>query len=71
MFDPNRTGYISAADLRLSMMNFGEHLTEGEADGLISYADVDRRGKIRYIGTVYNAIRFNNTRYINSTIQNL
>jgi len=50
LFDPNRTGNISAADLRLTLMSRGETMSEQEVNRLIAFADVDRRGEIRYIG---------------------
>ena len=50
VFDPNRTGFVSALELRMALMEMGEQLTEQEADSLISNAEVDRKGNIRYIG---------------------
>ena len=51
VFDPQFSGVVSEAQLRQVMMNYGERLTETDVDDLITLADVDRKGDIRYMGT--------------------
>lgn len=50
VFDPQFTGVISVTELRQVMRNYGERLSDKEVDSLISLADVDRKGEIRYMG---------------------
>ena len=50
VFDPQFTGVVSVTEFRQVMMNYGEKLTEQEVDQLISLAEVDRKGEIRYMG---------------------
>jgi len=50
VFDPQFTGVISVIEFRQVMMNYGERLTEPDVDNLVSMADVDRKGEIRYMG---------------------
>ena len=46
------TGVVSVTQFRQVMMNYGERLSENDVDDLISLADVDRKGDIRYMGDV-------------------
>ncbi|XP_061171967.1 uncharacterized protein LOC133181492 [Saccostrea echinata] len=49
-FDTNRSGYISAGELRTVMTNMGEKMTEEQIDGMISEIDSNRDGKINFDG---------------------
>lgn len=49
-FDANRSGYISAQELRNVMINMGQNMTEEEIDGMISEIDSDGDGKINFEG---------------------
>ncbi|KAI0748708.1 hypothetical protein C8Q80DRAFT_1121064 [Daedaleopsis nitida] len=48
LFDEDRNGYISAADLRHAMGSLGEKLSDSEVDEMIREADVDGDGQINY-----------------------
>merc|ERR1711997_1236936 len=48
VFDKEKTGFISAAELRHIMTNLGEKLSEEEADEMIKEADPDQNGQINY-----------------------
>ncbi|XP_041027211.1 calmodulin-2/4-like isoform X1 [Juglans microcarpa x Juglans regia] len=48
VFDKDQNGFISAAELRDVMTNFGEKLTDEEVDEMIREADVDGDGQISY-----------------------
>ncbi|OEL35348.1 Calmodulin [Dichanthelium oligosanthes] len=48
MFDKDRDGYISAAELRHMMANLGEKLTDEEVDDMIREADTDGDGLVSY-----------------------
>merc|ERR1712228_499557 len=48
VFDKEKTGFISAAELRHIMTNLGEKLSEEEADEMIREADIDGDGQINY-----------------------
>jgi len=48
VFDRDEDGFISAHELRLSMMNLGEKLTDAEVDEMIREADMDGDGQINY-----------------------
>merc|ERR1712223_1005987 len=48
VFDKEKTGFISAAELRHIMTNLGEKLSEEEADEMIKEADPDENGQINY-----------------------
>ena len=45
-----QNGFISVAELRHVMTNFGEKLTNEEVDEMIREADVDGDGQINYEG---------------------
>eukprot|EP00058_Branchiostoma_floridae_P007764 XP_002593252.1 hypothetical protein BRAFLDRAFT_124868 [Branchiostoma floridae] len=45
VFDKDRNGYISAAELRHVMTNLGEKLTDEEVDEMIREADIDGDGQ--------------------------
>ena len=47
-FDKDDSGKISAEELRYVMLNFGEQLTEEEADEMIKEADINKDGEIDY-----------------------
>merc|ERR1719284_2299860 len=48
VFDRDEDGFISAGELRSSMMNLGEKLTDAEVDEMIREADMDGDGQINY-----------------------
>mmetsp|Transcript_11532 Transcript_11532/g.21819 ORF Transcript_11532/g.21819 Transcript_11532/m.21819 type:complete len:150 (+) Transcript_11532:61-510(+) len=48
VFDRDRDGFISAGELRTSMMNLGEKLNDTEVDEMIREADLDGDGFINY-----------------------
>ena len=50
MFDRNGDGSISAAELRDTMTNMGDKLTEEEVEEFMGEADVDGDGSITYNG---------------------
>jgi len=49
VFDKDGNGFISAAELRHVMTNFGEKLTDEEVDAMILEADIDGDGRINYV----------------------
>lgn len=51
-FDADRSGYISAHELRTVMTNMGAKMTEEEINGMISEIDIDGDGKINFEGDV-------------------
>ena len=48
VFDPNKTGFIPAAELREVMKTLGECLTDEQVDEMIRMADVDGTGRVDY-----------------------
>merc|ERR1712051_920481 len=48
VFDRDGNGFISAAEVRHTMTNLGEKLTEEEVDEMVREADVDGDGQINY-----------------------
>ena len=48
MFDRDGDGLISEEELRLTMNNLGEPLTEDEVKSMIAEADLDGDGKINF-----------------------
>ena len=48
MFDRDGDGLISEEELRLTMTNLGEPLTEAEVRSMIAEADLDGDGKINF-----------------------
>ena len=48
MFDRDGDGLISEEELRLTMNNLGEPLTEAEVKSMIAEADLDGDGKINF-----------------------
>uniref|UniRef100_A0A8C5MSN3 EF-hand domain-containing protein n=1 Tax=Leptobrachium leishanense TaxID=445787 RepID=A0A8C5MSN3_9ANUR len=48
VFDKDRNGYISAAELRHVMTNLGEKLTDEEVDEMIREADIDGDRQVNY-----------------------
>lgn len=48
VFDQDGDGFISAGELRYSMANLGERLTDAEVDEMIREADMDNDGLINY-----------------------
>ena len=50
VFDPHKSGVISASDMRHIMMNLGEKLSEEEATDMVVFADSSGTGEIRYRG---------------------
>lgn len=48
VFDRDGDGFISVEELRLTMSNLGEALTEAEVKNMISEADLDGDGKINF-----------------------
>ena len=50
VFDKERNGSISTAELRYVMRNIGEQMTEEEIDEMIAEADTDNDGQISYEG---------------------
>lgn len=50
VFDGNRDGFISTADLVSVMSSLGEKLSENDAKEMIGQGDYDRDGKIDFYG---------------------
>jgi calmodulin len=50
VFDKDKDGYISAAELRYVMTNLGEKLTDEEVQEMIKEADLDGDGLVNYNG---------------------
>jgi calmodulin len=48
VFDRDGDGFISANELRHSMMNLGERLMDSEVDEMIHEGDIDGDGKINF-----------------------
>ncbi|CAJ0856111.1 17839_t:CDS:2, partial [Entrophospora sp. SA101] len=48
VFDKDRTGYISAGELRYVLSNLGEKLSNEEVDELMKISQVDKNGNIKY-----------------------
>merc|ERR1711920_516628 len=48
VFDRDCDGFISASELRYSMTNLGEKLSDLEVDEMIKEADMDGDGQINY-----------------------
>jgi Ca2+-binding EF-hand superfamily protein len=48
VFDQNKNGYITAAELKSAMINLGERLTTEELQAMINAADIDGDGQIDY-----------------------
>ncbi|RHZ56338.1 hypothetical protein Glove_402g17 [Diversispora epigaea] len=48
VFDKDRTGYISAAELRYVLTSLGEKLSDAEVDELMKTIDIDESGNIKY-----------------------
>merc|ERR1712113_653206 len=48
VFDRDGDGFISAGELRYSMTNLGEKLSDIEVDEMIREADLDNDGQINY-----------------------
>ncbi|KAL3874262.1 hypothetical protein ACJMK2_037302 [Sinanodonta woodiana] len=48
VFDRDRNGFISAAELRHAMENLGEKLTDEDVKGMVREADADGDGQINY-----------------------
>ncbi|ESN94511.1 hypothetical protein HELRODRAFT_164367 [Helobdella robusta] len=48
-FDPANTGYIMMNDLKRVLMNKGEPLSDDEIFELLKHANVDKKGRIKYI----------------------
>ena len=54
VFDRDGDGLISEEELRLTMTNLGEPLTEAEVRSMIAEADLDGDGKINFQAGVNN-----------------
>ncbi|KAH6558452.1 hypothetical protein KP509_1Z063000 [Ceratopteris richardii] len=48
VFDKERNGFISAAELRHVMTNLGEKLTDEEVDEMVREAGIDPEGQVNY-----------------------
>ncbi|CAG8456231.1 5568_t:CDS:2 [Dentiscutata erythropus] len=48
VLDKDRSGYISAGELRYVLTSLGEKLSEGEVDELMKTVEVDKNGNIKY-----------------------
>lgn len=53
MFDIDGNGVIDAQELRLTMQNLGENLSEEDVQCMIAEADMNGDGKIDYEGLVF------------------
>lgn len=54
VFDKDRSGKISSAELRHVMTNLGEKLTDEEVDEMMREADINGDGEIEYEGIIDN-----------------
>lgn len=52
MFDLNDDGYISKDELKAAMETIREPLTDQQLNELITYADIDKDGRINYEGSI-------------------
>ena len=52
MFDEDKEGYITLPKLRQIMINLGERMTDEELQEMIRMADVEKKGKIDFEGTI-------------------
>ncbi len=48
LFDKNKDGYITRAELKSAMRKIGEPVTDKEAASLVKQADLDKDGKVNY-----------------------
>ena len=62
MFDRDGDGLISEEELRLTMTNLGEPLTEAEVRSMIAEADLDGDGKINFQVELQTIHRFAQSR---------
>ena len=53
VFDRNGDGFVSAAELKLTMKSFGADLNEYEVNEIIEAADFNHDGKLDYNGKVF------------------
>lgn len=52
VFDKERTGFISKAELKNIIMNLGETMAEEEAEELLQEAEVNADGNVDYMSFV-------------------
>lgn len=52
VFDRERTGFITKAELKNILMNLGETMQEEEAEELLLEAEVNPDGNVDYLGFV-------------------
>ena len=50
MFDRDNNGYITAAEFRSVLTNFGEKMSDVEIEEMLTSADVDGDGQINHEG---------------------
>lgn len=64
LFDKDGSGKIDADELKEAMMRLGDKLSKEEAEDMIKTADLDKDGKIDYIGKVFYSVVSKRWKYL-------